>query len=260
MNNAYSDLGVLELGARSEVAFGTTKNQGFLIDAGKLGTEPLATNLKPSELLTTSRETPTLLDLNGPNINLQVNNAVIKTHEHHISKVSDTLTIIVTGDNDFLNTFTILGASIDKRGGFDAKTLVSAARILAKYNYPALRAFCMEKLEGLALNSMERLWVARALDLKPWEERAYRELSERETKITKEEALGLGIDSYWQVANARELQRRSNSQLEGSPTQTLPQTESANKQKSNESSLYIYFLLLASLYANFTFIVGRPGI
>ncbi|CAE6456655.1 unnamed protein product [Rhizoctonia solani] len=184
-------------------------------------------NTKPSlvELCTPS----TVHDLTGACINLQVNTVVIKTHEFQIANFvylyklikkarlvdpqNAALTIRVTGGNelvsDFLNTFKILGTSpVDKSDNFDTDILVSAARISAQYEHPALRAFCIKRLEGLSLDSMERLRIARALDLKSWEERAYQELAERDGTITKEEALTLKIDAYWQVANAREAQAK----------------------------------------------------
>ncbi|CAE6513301.1 unnamed protein product [Rhizoctonia solani] len=214
-------------GKRSRLApgaTGTANDQSSLNNnAGQPGADPLDARL--SQLLATLNETPVLLDLNGANIKLHVNSMVIKTHEHYISKFTqlsgliekarlvhpqgDTLTIAVTGDKelelDFLDTFDILGTSpIDKNVNFDTDMLVSAARISTKYGYPALHTFCIERLEGLTLGSMERLRVARALDLKSWEQRTYQELSERETKVTKEEALELGIDAYWRIANDRE--------------------------------------------------------
>ncbi|KDN49505.1 hypothetical protein RSAG8_02207, partial [Rhizoctonia solani AG-8 WAC10335] len=282
MNSTYSDPGVVKKSAQAAVASGTN-NQGSLNHAGQPGAKPLNINL--SELLITPRVLPTILDLKGANINLQVNSVVVKTHEHHISKFAylvrlikkarlvnpqgDTLTIAVTGDDelvsDFLNTFKILGASsIDEHSSFDTKTLVSAARISARYNYPALRAFCIKQLEGFTLNSMERLQIARALDLKSWEGRAYQELSEREAKITKEEALDLGMDAYWQIANAREMQQQrnainhsveNNNPPERKLTQTLPQAELASGEKSNGVSLYIYFLLMVSVWMNFVLMV-----
>jgi hypothetical protein len=56
---------------------------------------------------------------------------------------------------------------------------------------------------------MERLRIARALNLKSWEEKACRELAEREGTITKEDALELRIDAYWQVASAREAKAKA---------------------------------------------------
>ncbi|KAJ1310931.1 hypothetical protein OPQ81_009443 [Rhizoctonia solani] len=199
----------------------STQNQGSLNAA----TEPKAKSLNTTPPLSTLCGASTVYDFTGANIRLEVNNVVIKTHEYLISKFiclnklvekarlanppSDPLPITITGSgelvSDFLNTFKILGtSSIERPTNFDLKTLVSAARIAATYEHPALRAFCMKRLEGLSLTSMERLQVGRALNLKPWEQCAYQELSEREQMITKEEALTLGIDAYWKVASARE--------------------------------------------------------
>ncbi|QRW19551.1 hypothetical protein RhiXN_00957 [Rhizoctonia solani] len=186
-------------------------------------------SLKTTSLLPESRTSSTVHDLIGACINLQVNTIVIKTHEYQISNFAymhdlvkntrlvnaqiNPLTICVTGGNelvsDFLNTFKILNtSSIDQPDNFDADTLVSAARVSASYKYPALRAFCIERLEGLRPSSMERLRIGRALDLKSWEERACQELVKREEIITKEEALQLKIDAYWQITSERETRIR----------------------------------------------------
>ncbi|KAL5640817.1 hypothetical protein ACGC1H_001338 [Rhizoctonia solani] len=106
----------------------STNNQGSLNDAA----ESKARSLKPKSSLSTLCETPAVHDLDGANIRLEINNVVIKTHEHLVSKLaylnklvqkarlvnpqSDTLTVVVTGGSelapDFLHTFKILGASL----------------------------------------------------------------------------------------------------------------------------------------------------
>ncbi|EUC62684.1 hypothetical protein RSOL_426600 [Rhizoctonia solani AG-3 Rhs1AP] len=221
--NTYS--GTMKQSAQDMATTGSTNNQGSLNDI-----QSKAKSLKTKSSLFSLCEAPTIHNLTGANIRLEINNVVIKTHEHLISKLvhlnklvqkerlvhpqSDTLTITINGGNelvsDFLHTFQILGASsIESPTGFDLETLVSGARIGASYEHPALRAFCIKRLDGLLLDSTERLRVARALDLKFWEERVYQELSEREKMITKEEALALDIDAYWQVASMRERQQRN---------------------------------------------------
>ncbi|KAF8761158.1 hypothetical protein RHS01_00459 [Rhizoctonia solani] len=168
-------------------------------------------------------------DLTGVCINLQVNNVTIKVHENQISKFAylyelvkkarlanpqgDTLTICVQGGNelvpDFLNTFKILNTSpIDKSDNFGTDILVSAARIADAYKHPALRTFCIKRLEGLSMNSMERLRIGRALDLKSWKERAYEELIEQDEIITKADALTLRVDAYWKITSEREARSR----------------------------------------------------
>ncbi|CAE6463475.1 unnamed protein product [Rhizoctonia solani] len=176
-------------------------------------------------------ESPTMHDLTGANIMLQVNDVIIKTHEERVSKFAhlnrlverarevdpqkDTLTIIVKGDgglaSELLDTFELLRTfSIDKSNNFDPKILVSAARTSAAYENPSLHEFCINKLEGMPRSSMEQVQIARAVGLKSWEERAHKELSEQGKPITKEEALVLGIDTYWQIANMRERQQTEN--------------------------------------------------
>ncbi|CAE6463483.1 unnamed protein product [Rhizoctonia solani] len=181
-------------------------------------------------------EPPTVHDLAGANVMLQISGVTIKTREDRISKFvrlnrlaeearhahphSDSLTITVEGGHElvseFLDTFELLDAlasSIDKPNRFNSKTLVSAARISAEYEHPALHAFCIEKLQGLSLSSVEQVQIARAISLKSWEERAYKQLSEPRKNITKEEALILGMDAYWQVANTREAKVKSRANI-----------------------------------------------
>ncbi|CUA73774.1 hypothetical protein RSOLAG22IIIB_01291 [Rhizoctonia solani] len=176
-----------------------------------------------------AQEVTTLHDLTGTIIKLQVNNVGFRIPEPRISKFaslskliedarrtsprSNTLAIAVHGDNelasDFLNTLELLNTpSFVEPIHFSSKVLVSAARVSAAYDYPALHAFCVKKLEGSSLGSIERLRIGRVLNLKSWEERACRELSERDTMITREEMLALGVDAYFQVASAREKRQR----------------------------------------------------
>ncbi|CAE6403796.1 unnamed protein product [Rhizoctonia solani] len=209
---------------QATITSGTTNNQGLLSDTS----QSRGKNLRNKPSLLALLEPPTVHDLTGAIIKLEVNNVVIKTHEYLISNFlklnklvekarlvnpnSDSLTIAIRGDSelgpDFLQTFKILRASsIEAPANFDLTTLVAAARVASAYEHPALRAFCIRRLEGLSLISMQRLQIARTLNLKLWEEQVYQELSEREEMITKEEALALDIDAYWKVASMREGQQ-----------------------------------------------------
>ncbi|KAG8726178.1 hypothetical protein FRC11_000675, partial [Ceratobasidium sp. 423] len=198
----------------------TTNNQ----HSSNEDTGPLPEDAAQSHL----EEPPTMHDLTGANIMLQVNDVTIKTHEDRVSKFAylnrlverarqlnpqgDTLTIVVKGGgglaSEFLDTFELLRAfSIDKPNNFDSKTLVSAARISEAYENPTLREFCINKLEGVPLSPVEQVQIAREVGFKLWEERACKELSEQGKTITQEEAQILGIDTYWQITNKREQQQ-----------------------------------------------------
>ncbi|CAE6431602.1 hypothetical protein ACGC1H_001340 [Rhizoctonia solani] len=178
-----------------------------------------------------SRVASTVHDFTGTLVELQANDVVFKIPEARISKFtslhqqledarranpqSTRLSISVRGNNelvtDLFNTFKLLStSSIEEPVNPNTETLVSAARISAAYGHPTLYTFCIERLEGLSLSSIERLHIARALSLSSWEEHAYKELSEREEMITKEEASLLGFDAYFQVASMRENRLRSN--------------------------------------------------
>ncbi|CAE6505446.1 unnamed protein product [Rhizoctonia solani] len=142
-----------------------------------------------------AQEVTTLHDLAGTLIKLQVNNVGFRIPEPRISKFASLSILIRNG-------------SFVEPINFSSKILVSAARVSAAYDYPALHAFCVKKLEGSSLGSIERLRIGRVLNLKSWEERACRELSERDTMITREEMLAVGVDAYFQVASAREKRQR----------------------------------------------------
>ncbi|CAE6505429.1 unnamed protein product [Rhizoctonia solani] len=186
---------------------------------------PGVTNNRGSLKDTTEGWFSAVHDLTGANIHLQVNSVVIKTHEDRISKFahlnsliqaarnanpqSDTLTITLQGDeklaSNFLNTFKLLSSwSIEKPGNFEFQILLSAALISATYDNPTLLTFCVKQLEGFPLSQVQRLDIGRRLDIKSWREGVYQEMISRETVITKDEALALGIDAYWYIANARE--------------------------------------------------------
>ncbi|CAE6513109.1 unnamed protein product [Rhizoctonia solani] len=207
----------------------STNNRRSLKDATK--DEAASWETKTTSLMVHPglREPPTVHDLTGANIQLQVDSVIIKTHEDRISKFvrlnkliqearnvnpqSDTLTITLPGDKklakDFLNTFELLNSwSIDKPGSFKPEILLSAAIISVAYDNPTLHAFCIKQLEGLPLGSMERLDIARKLDIKSWRESVYQELGSRMDYITKQEATTLGIDGYWYVASVREHKDR----------------------------------------------------
>ncbi|CAE6403776.1 unnamed protein product [Rhizoctonia solani] len=194
------------------------------------GTSASATLQAPPNL----KEVATVHDFAGTTIDLRVHDVVFKIPESCISKFASlsqqiederqarpgnhTLTIVVQGDSelasDFLATFELLRPfSIEEPSLIDpsTETLVSAARISTTYDYPTLREFCINKLEKLPLGPIERLRVGVTLDLEPWKERAYRELSEREEMVTEEEASVLGIDGYFRVASMREQHLRASS-------------------------------------------------
>ncbi|CAE6505436.1 unnamed protein product [Rhizoctonia solani] len=156
--------------------------------------------------------------------------------------------------SDFFNTFELLGTSLVEPVDFSTDALVSAARISVAYDYPTLRAFCIERLERLLLGAIERLRIGRALDLQSWEERVCKELSERDEMVTKEEMLALGADAYWRVASARETQRRINPlsvvEIQGQSQKMSPQN---TPRTSDESPIWIVlvlmFLVIWFLYA-----------
>ncbi|KAJ1310930.1 hypothetical protein OPQ81_009442 [Rhizoctonia solani] len=200
MNNSNEASGIVKREASATATPGATNNQSSLNDAIQ-NTTPL--NNRP--IFPSLEEISIIHDLTGASIKLQVNDVIIKTHEDRISKFahlnrlierarnidpqSDTLTIFVKGGDglvsEFLDTFELLStmsvsrstspyainltewcaSSIDKPKNFNTKTVVSAARISAAYEHPALHAFCIKTLEGLSLSSMERVQIAREVHL-----------------------------------------------------------------------------------------------
>ncbi|CAE6431571.1 unnamed protein product [Rhizoctonia solani] len=204
---------------------GTTNNRRSLKDATKDKVTPWESKSTSLMAHPSLRELPTVHDLTGVNIQLQIDSVIIRTHEDRISKFarlneliqearnvnpqSDTLTITVPGDRklayDFLNTFELLNSwSIDKPSSFKLEILLSAAIISFTYDNPTLLVFCIKQLEGLPLSLGERLDIAHKLDIKSWRESAYQELVKRAKFITKEEATILGTDRFWYIAHMRE--------------------------------------------------------
>ncbi|CAE7086954.1 unnamed protein product [Rhizoctonia solani] len=166
-------------------------------------------------------------DFIGAIIKLQVNDMVLRISEPQIYKFASlkklvedarkadphnpTLTITVRDSSeiasDFLNTFRLFN-NLAELVDSSTESLISAALISTKYDYPKLRTLCIQELERRDLGVIERLQIGRTLGLTSWEDRACKELSERAEMITREEMLALGVDAYFQVASAREKQLR----------------------------------------------------
>ncbi|KAG9074275.1 hypothetical protein FRC06_010803 [Ceratobasidium sp. 370] len=110
---------------------------------------------------------------------------------------------------DFQNTFKIVYASvIDGPFNFDPQTLTSALCIATAYDHPGLRAFSIQHLEAAALGAVERIRLAREFGIGSWEDPAFAELYKRDEAITLEEAAVLGLETFVQVARAREQEHR----------------------------------------------------
>jgi hypothetical protein len=97
---------------------------------------------------------------------------------------------------------------------FDPPTLTSALRIATTYDYPALRAFAINKLEKTSLSAIERIRIAREFNFTSWEAPAYVELCERDEAITEDEANVLGMSAFVHVAKIREKEQRRKGSLD----------------------------------------------
>ncbi|CAE6431576.1 unnamed protein product [Rhizoctonia solani] len=227
--------------------------------------QPRPRSLKVKPSLFALHEPSVVLDLTGASIRLQIGNTVIKTHERHLEKFarlrelikaarqedpeSDTLTITLDGNrqlvDDFRKMFELLSNFSIGQSDCEVAALVSAARIAAPgaYGYDPLYHYCIDKLEGLALSSMERIHVARALGKISWEKAACKDLSSRKEMITKEEALSLGLDTYWQIASDREKRKGAGFErmLEG--VQNITQTASAAKNRYIATSRHLFVFI-----------------
>jgi hypothetical protein len=104
----------------------------------------------------------------------------------------------------------IIEGSID----FDPPTLISALRIATAYDYPALRAFTINKLEKTSLSAIERIRIAREFRFTSWEAPAYVELCGRDEAISEDEANMLGMSAFVQVARMQEKEQRRKGSLE----------------------------------------------
>ncbi|KAF8596262.1 hypothetical protein BDV93DRAFT_419116, partial [Ceratobasidium sp. AG-I] len=81
---------------------------------------------------------------------------------------------------------------------------ISAILVATRYDYPALRAFSIDKLEKASLSAVERIRLAREFDIPSWEEPAYVELCERDEPLTMAEAEVLGLEAVLNVGIVRE--------------------------------------------------------
>ncbi|QRW19547.1 hypothetical protein RhiXN_00953 [Rhizoctonia solani] len=181
--------------------------------------DPVA-SLGPGEPNVVS-DVPTIIDLGDGDIELKlteydplskkVNNTTFKSHKHLLNDFARLKEMIkgmerynsgaqcITvyrderGVEDFKNMFKVLYASLIKGPfEFDAPTLVSCLRLATAYEYPELRKFSVDRLEGAALSPIERIELAREFDLSAWDEGAFQELVGRDEPITRDEAKALG--------------------------------------------------------------------
>ncbi|KAF8596259.1 hypothetical protein BDV93DRAFT_611010 [Ceratobasidium sp. AG-I] len=140
-----------------------------------------------------------LFDLGDGDLHIIIDGTTLETHKFLIKKfggltdrIQNDAIILESGEpglEAFRNSLKILYASvIDGPFDFDPKTLISALAVATRYDYPALRAFAMDKLEKTALSAVERIRLAREFHIPSWEEPAYLELCERDEAITISEA------------------------------------------------------------------------
>ncbi|CAE6403818.1 unnamed protein product [Rhizoctonia solani] len=238
---------------------------------------PRTESLKAEPSLLTLYESASIHDLNGVNVRLQINNAaLIKTHESRINKFtrlkqlteaakqkdpqSDTITITTNGGeelvDDFLKMFKLLDASLIDQPKHEPNVLVSAARIAAPnaYQYDALYQYCLEKLKELSLNSMERIRVARALNITDWEKDALTELFGRKEMITRDEANTLGMNTYWEIATEREI--RNGSKLEGVLQELKDKTKEVRDQTKDIPPRGVFRMLALEILGLLVQIMG----
>jgi hypothetical protein len=111
-----------------------------------------------------------------------------------------------------LSVTDIVPSVTEKPLRFDIPILKSALRIATIYDNPILRAFAIEALETASLSDKERIQMACEFDIPKWKDEAYTRLCQRKEAITIEEAAVLGLDSFVEMAKAREnwLRRRTN--------------------------------------------------
>lgn len=160
-----------------------------------------------------------LFDLGDGDLHIAVNGATLETHKFLVKRFvglkdrieNNTITLEPgePGLEIFKNTFKILYASVvEGPFEFDHVTLTSALLLATKYQYPALRAFAITKLENAALSAVERIRLARDFGIPSWEEPAYLELCERDEALTMAEAGVLGLEAVVHLGRIREKEQR----------------------------------------------------
>ncbi|KAG8700602.1 hypothetical protein FRC11_012811, partial [Ceratobasidium sp. 423] len=170
-------------------------------------------------------DAPNVVDMGNSDIELRVNNTIFKTHTYFLSKFTRLEEMIQNtkhqdspsstpcislyrderGVDDINNTFKILYASaVEGPFNFDTPILISALRIATAYGFDSMRTFTIQHLEKVSLGAIQRIQLAREFGLPSWEGPAYKELSERESPITEEEAQILGFSAFSKVARTRE--------------------------------------------------------
>lgn len=144
---------------------------------------------------------------------------------------------------------------------FDAKTIISGLRIASAYDYPSLRTFCLRKLlDNGTLTPIQQLQVSREFGLEAWEKSAFRELCERKDPITQQEAKIMGIDTFVQVASAREKLQREKPNIgfsAGTKQQGYTCTHTRARHKDSACSCYwitfwTFYVILVLWYLFFS--------
>lgn len=162
-----------------------------------------------------------IVDMGHSDTNLRVHNTIFRTHRHLLANFnrleekftrgspgsywSVQLDQTEQGVEDVTNTFEILYASVIAGPfEFEPSVLISALRMASIYDYSALRAYSIDRLEKARLGPVQRITLAREFGLTSWEEPAFEELYKREDALTDEEAEILGVISFAKVARMRE--------------------------------------------------------
>lgn len=146
-------------------------------------------------------------------------NTLVATHKYLLKRfkklgerMKDNVLVLGPEDHDimdFRDTLGILYTSVvDESSNIKPQTLTSALRLATTYEYPALRAFAIKRLEVANLSAINRIQLAREFNLPSWEETAYTQLRDRDAPITMSEASVLGLEAFVLVARIREKEQR----------------------------------------------------
>ncbi|KEP45218.1 BTB/POZ domain protein [Rhizoctonia solani 123E] len=181
----------------------------------------VATNPEPKTDAPLECKGLNLFEPGDGDIQITVNGTSFESHKYLIKRFqglkslldTQTLDINIQCDDisaeDFCEMFKVLYASIVTGPFvFTPRTLISTLRVATAYKHHEMRDYCIQYLERLELDAVNRIELAQELHIPDWEKPAYHELGMREKPISKEEAKTIGLEAFVIIAEMREKEQR----------------------------------------------------
>ncbi|CAE6403366.1 unnamed protein product [Rhizoctonia solani] len=109
---------------------------------------------------------------------------------------------------DVRNTLVVLYTCVaakHRAPPFDSETLISTLKMASKYDYPDLRRYAIDQLEGSHhLSAIRRIELSISFSIPGWELTVFAELCRRPEPISAEEAEILGMRRFVDISRIRE--------------------------------------------------------